>query len=154
MGARDLTTLDSALSGVTTVAFDKVPFIYYIELHPDYVPILDDLFHRVDSGLMHGVSSVVTLTEVLTRPKQTGDQRIENAYRSLLLNSRNFSLIGIDAWIAERAADLRAKWSLRTPDALQIATAIDANCQAFFTNDHRLRHITDIQVLMLDDLSL
>jgi predicted nucleic acid-binding protein len=108
----------------------------------------------VDSGIVSGISSVITLTEVLTKPKQTGNQRLEREYRSLLLQSRHVSLVEVDTVIAERAADLRARWRIRTPDALHIATALDAGCQAFLTNDHALRRVTDLQILVLDDLEL
>jgi predicted nucleic acid-binding protein len=67
---------------------------------------------------------------------------------------RDRPLVAVDTTIAERAADLRARWRIRTPDALQIATALDAGCQAFLTNDHALRRVTDLQILVLDDLEL
>ncbi|WP_225896572.1 type II toxin-antitoxin system VapC family toxin [Amazonocrinis nigriterrae] len=40
--------------------------------------------------------------------------------------------------IAETAAQLRADSNLRTPDAIQIATAIRAGASFFVTNDARL----------------
>ncbi len=54
--------------------------------------------------------------------------------------------------IADTAAELRARFRLRTPDALQLATAIETGCGAFLTNDHASRRVTDIRVLILDDL--
>lgn len=97
---------------------------------------------------------MTTSTGVLTRPKQIGNTRLEQEYRDLLVHSRSFRLIPIDILIAESAADLRARWKLRTPDALQIATALDAGWQALLTNDHALRRVTDLQILVLDDLEL
>jgi predicted nucleic acid-binding protein len=94
------------------------------------------------------------LTEVLSKPKQSGNQRVEREYHSQPLQSRHMALVAVDTTIAERAADLRARWRIRTPDALQIATALDAGCQAFLTNDHALRRVTDLQILVLDDLEL
>jgi len=43
---------------------------------------------------------------------------------------------------------------LRTPDALQIATALNAGCTAFLTNDFRLQLVTEIRVLVLDEMEL
>jgi predicted nucleic acid-binding protein len=43
---------------------------------------------------------------------------------------------------------------LRTPDAILIATAIMAGCDAFLTNDKRLKQVTEIKVLVLEDLEL
>src|SRR5579883_725817 len=65
-----------------------------------------------------GFSSVVTLAEVLRKPKQLGNRGIERGYRELLQRSRHFSLIPIDAGMADRAAELRARHQLRTLDAL------------------------------------
>ena len=97
---------------------------------------------------------MVALTEVLTKPKKVGDTKTECEYRDLLLHSRNFKLIQIDSTVAERAADLRARYSLRTPDALQIAAALETGCQAFLTNDMQLKRVTELRVLILDELEL
>jgi hypothetical protein len=45
-------------------------------------------------------------------------------------------------YVAERAAELRARYNLRTPDALQVATALVRRCEAFLTNDARLKRVT------------
>ena len=154
MGPSPLTKLDDALAGVTALGFDTSPFIYFIERHPKYVDLLREVFRRVDSGAMRGFTSVVTLTEVLTLPKQLHYRTIEAEYRSLLLGSRHFSTIAVDPAIAESAAELRARYRLRTPDALQIAAAISAGCEAFLTNDSGLHRVTELRVYMVDELEL
>lgn len=68
-------------------------------------------------------------------PFQAGDVALVTAYRDLLLASRHFSLVPIDAVVAERAAELRARYRLRTPDALQISAVLSRGCPAFLTND-------------------
>lgn len=74
-------------------------------------------------------------------------------YLTLFRESRNFGLYEIDEPIAIRAAELRARYGLRTPDALQIATALTHRCDAFLTNDARLKQVDDLRVLVLDDLA-
>jgi predicted nucleic acid-binding protein len=54
--------------------------------------------------------------------------------------------------MADIAAEMRASYGFRTPDALQLACGIAAGCDAFLTNDHTLRRVTEIPVLVLDDL--
>jgi predicted nucleic acid-binding protein len=152
MGARPLTTLDAALTGVTALGFDTAPLIYFIERHPAYLDVLRAVFRSVDSGIIAGYSSVITLTEVLTKPSEVGNTRLIREYRALLLDSRNFTLIAIDAAVAARAADVRARYRLRTPDALQIAAALHVGCDALLTNDRTLRRVTDLRVLILADL--
>lgn len=146
--------LDVALTGITALGFDTSPFIYFVERHPTYVALVREIIRRVDVGAIAGFSSVVTLTEVLTQPKRIGNITVENEYRDLLLRGRNFTLAPIDSTIAERASDLRARYNLRTPDALQIAAALDAGCQAFLTNDANLKRVSELTVLVLDELEV
>jgi predicted nucleic acid-binding protein len=48
--------------------------------------------------------------------------------------------------------DLRARYPVRTPDALQIAAALSNGCQAFLTNDKRLKPVSELKILVLDDI--
>lgn len=146
--------LDDALLGVTSLGFDTPPFIYFIERHPAYLELMREIIGRVDVGTLSGYSSVITLTEVLTLPKRLQQTKLATDYEDLLLNSRNFTLIPISATIAERGAELRARYNLRTPDALQIAAAVDAGCAAFLTNDSALQRVNELRVLVLSQLEL
>jgi predicted nucleic acid-binding protein len=157
VGSSPLTKLDDALAGVTALAFDTAPFIYFVERHPAYVDLVREIFRRVDAGAIAGYSSAITLTEVLTKPKQTGDAAIADAYRRILLGGRNFTLLPIDRAVAEIAADVRARYRLRTPDALQVAAGMIAGCEALVTNDSTLSRVTAppvFRVLVLDELEL
>ena len=94
------------------------------------------------------------MTEVLTRPVKLDNARLEREYRDILLHSGGFRLLTITARIAESAAALRARYNLRTPDALHVAAAIDVRCDAFLTNDTGIKRVTEIAVLVLDELEL
>ena len=152
MGSSRVTRLDEALTGVVRLGIDTAPLIYFVERHPTYLALVREIIRRVDLGILTGYSSVVTLTEVLTQPRQAGNAALEREYRDLLLHSRNFTLLPLDVDTADRAAELRAKYRLRTPDALHIATALNAGCEAFLTNDGRLKRVGDLRVLVLDPL--
>jgi predicted nucleic acid-binding protein len=56
--------------------------------------------------------------------------------------------------MAERAAELRARYRIKLPDAIQLAAAISEGWEAFLTNDRRLAQVVEIRVLVLDDLEL
>jgi predicted nucleic acid-binding protein len=154
VGGSGLTKLDDALSGVTGLGFDTPPFIYFIERHPQHLQILRQVFSRIDQGAILGFTSVITLTEVLTKPKQAGDIAVEREYIDLLTRSRNFTTLPIDNGMAVRAADLRARYSLRTPDAIQVAASISVGCNALLTNDARFRRVTELRILILDELKV
>ena len=146
--------LDEVLRDITLLGFDTAPLIYFVERHPAYLDLMRTVLRRVEAGSITGYSSVVTLTEVLTLPIRVGNIAVAQAYRDVLLHSRHFILVSIDAAVAEQAADLRARYTLRTPDALQIAAALYRGCQAFLTNDTTLKRVTDLQILVLDELEL
>ncbi len=149
-----MTALDDALTAVTMLGLDTSAFIYFVERHPRYVRLAREIFRRIDGGQLVGRSSVITLTETLTLPKRTADAALERGYRLMLFESRNLQLLDVNAAIADSAADLRARHNLRTPDAIQIATALAAGCEAFLTNDRDLRRVEALSILVLDELTL
>ncbi|MFL6228375.1 MAG: type II toxin-antitoxin system VapC family toxin [Pyrinomonadaceae bacterium] len=146
--------LDDALRGVTRLGFDTAPVIYFVEAHPRYDALVTEIFERVSNGAPTGVTSVVTLSEVLVQPIIQAKPLLQQEYRDLLLGSSNLYTLPISATVAELAATLRARYKLRTPDAMQVAAALDAGCGAFLCNDAGLRRVTELRVLILDDLSL
>ena len=146
--------LDDALQGVSSLAFDTAPIIYFIEANPAYDELVTNIFNRVAAGALEGWTSVISLSEVLVQPIVSGRKDLQKRYRELLLNSANFHTLPITAAVAENAARIRAAYGLRLPDAIQIAFAIDAGCQAIVCNDHEMRRVTELQVLILDDLEV
>lgn len=146
--------LDDALKGVSRLAFDTAPIIYLIETNPAYDKLVSNIFNRVQTGEIEGWTSVISLSEVLVRPIASGRKDLQDAYRSLLLDSSNFHTLAINARVAENAAGVRSTYGLRLPDAIQIAFALDNGCQAIICNDHSMRRVTELAVLILDDLDL
>jgi predicted nucleic acid-binding protein len=140
------------LAEVKRLFLDTSPFIYLVERHPAYLEVCRTVFERIDRGDITGISSVITLTEVLPVPIRDNNHRVEKAYRDILIGSRNFSLIVIDSDIAQHAAHLRAQYRLRAPDALQLAAALAAGCDAFLTNDRGLIRVTEVKILIVSDL--
>lgn len=144
----------TALIAGKLVAFDTGPLIYYIEEHPNYLPTADELFGAFDSGAAQGMTSVLTLQEVLVKPLREGRNDLAEKYRQVLSNSANVRLYDIDQSICETSAQLRAKYIwLRTPDALQLATAIRHDAEIVVTNDERWRPVSEIAVVILKDFA-
>jgi len=98
------------------------------------------------------VTSTLTLTEVLVYPLRSGNVELAGQYRDILLDQENLITVPISVEIAEVAAQLRARQNLRTPDAIQIATAMGEGAMFFLTNDARLAAVPDLKVLVLDAL--
>jgi predicted nucleic acid-binding protein len=73
----------------------------------------------------------------------------------MLTNYPNLSMINVEYEIADIAARLRANYSIKTPDAIIIATGIFINVDYFITNDVRLKNIGSkegIEVLIIEDI--
>jgi predicted nucleic acid-binding protein len=119
-----------------------------------YDALVTEVFRRITVGAIAGVTSIVSLAEALVRPVQQGDVALQEVYRDLLLRNPQIRTSTIQATAAEMAADLRARYRLLLPDALQIAVALEARCEAFLTNDLTLKRVTELRVLVLDELEL
>lgn len=144
--------LASALTGVRRLAVDTAPLIYLIESHPEFGSAVREVVERAERDELTLVTSSLTLTEALTLPFERGKEDLAHEYRNLLLHTPYLLLEPIGARIAERAALLRSEHNLKTPDAIQLATALEAGCEAFLTNDLALRRVDALRVVVLADL--
>lgn len=135
------------------VALDSAVFIYLIEQHPRYLPLLRPLFLQIDRGVVPAITSALTLLETLVVPYRLRDQELASRYESILTHARGLTLVPIDLPIVRLAAEIRAATSVRTADALQLATALIAHCTTFLTNDRRLPALRGINVLQLDSFA-
>jgi len=137
--------------GAGPVALDTCVFIYLIEEHPTYLPVLAPLFAAVDAGQLPAVTSALTILEVLVVPFRHGDAALAAHYEALLCGSRGLETVDVGAVILRDAAALRASTGLRTPDAIQLATALAHGCSALVTNDRAFPSIRDLRVIQLRD---
>lgn len=146
--------MTDALKGVGRLYIETAPLIYYVEANPIYIQRMDAIIDAVENQPIRAYSSVITLAEVLIQPLRTGDKVLEQEYRNILVNNESYQLIPITVHVAEIAADLRARYNLRIPDALHVASALRAGCDAFLTNDSGIKRVTDMTVLVLDELEV
>src|SRR5687767_443570 len=94
--------------GPGDVAIDTAAFIYFIEEHPRYSPLVVPLFEEADAGRRTLVTSALTLLEVLVVPYRAGDTRLAERYELLLTRSPSVRLVDIDRHQLRAAAQLRA----------------------------------------------
>jgi predicted nucleic acid-binding protein len=133
-----------------TIAIDTSPFIYHLQDHPTYRAATATIFATVERGRPSAVTSTLTMLELLVKPFK--EQNIELVNTIYALGSRypNLSWVESSLAVAERAAQLRARFNLRTPDAIQAATAIVSHATGLITNDVALTRVEDLDVLLLD----
>ena len=133
--------------GEGPVALDTAPFIYLIEEHPQYLPIVRPVFAAIAAGKLPAVTSGLTLLETLVQPYRVGNAVLAERYEALLTRSRGLHLVEITRAVCRVAAHLRAAHTLKTPDALHLATALLAKCPVFLTNDRELPAVPGIRIL-------
>lgn len=134
------------------IALDTNIFIYQLDAHPKYCPLTDAIFAWLDRPNHSAVTSTITMTEILVYPyAQASDQEADEIY-ALLSTYPNLQWIPPSLEIADCAARIRADHGLRTPDALQAATAIVSGATALVTNDLAFTRVPNVETLLLDTL--
>jgi predicted nucleic acid-binding protein len=131
------------------VGVDTAIFIYFIEEHPRFLPLIEPLFREVDAGRVELLTSALTLLEVLFVPYRRGDHLLAERYESILTRSRGVHMADISRDHLRAAAQLRAATGLKTPDSLQLIAALAAGCTVFLTSDRELPPVPGIRILQL-----
>ena len=135
--------------GSGPVAVDTAIFIYLIEEHAVYLPEIEPLFEEAAAGRRELVTSSLTLLELLVMPYRNGNRRLAAQYEAILTQGRGIRMVDISLEHLRIAAQLRAASKIQTPDALQIAAALDQRCRVFLTNDRRVPDVAGLRVVTL-----
>ncbi|HEU4797730.1 MAG TPA: PIN domain-containing protein [bacterium] len=151
--AEPASAVSRALAHYRRVGLDTICFIYHLSKHPQYLPVTEELFELIEQGRLAAVTSSLVLVEVLARPQQLGNHAAVESYRVALATFPHLELRRSDIAITEQAADLRARYHLSTPEAIQLATALVDGAEVFIGNSPALRAVREIEVLMLEDLT-
>lgn len=145
-------SIEDRIGSITTIFLDTAPVIYYVEDKQPFSALLEPFFAHIDQGVLTAVTSPITLAECLFYPYKQQNIQLVKAFRNLLVHSPNARFIPTSAAIADRASQLRVTYNLRFADSLQLATAITASCDAFLTNDKQLKRVTEMQIIIVDEL--
>jgi len=127
--------LATALAPHPIVFVDTMVIVYLLENHPVYGDVAATVMNTIEQGVVTGVTSMLTLAELLTGPARAGNFTALRDYELYLTNFPNLTLHSIDADVARKVATVRAATGLRTPDAIQLATAELAGATAIVGND-------------------
>ena len=147
-----LTQLRTFLQRHTRIALDTSVFIYQLESNPRYAPLTDTIFQWLERPEHGAVTSTITMTELLVQPYRDSRQELVDEFYALLATYPNLDWIAPNLEIADIAARIRATHRLRTPDALQAATAILARATGLVTNDPVFSRLETFETMVLDQL--
>jgi len=99
------------------------------------------------------LSSELSLLEIKTGPLRRGKESVAAEYQLYLNNFPGFFLIPIEYGILDRAARLRARYRLKTPDAIILATGLERGATLAVTNDLAWKAMDGIEVICFMDLA-
>jgi predicted nucleic acid-binding protein len=133
------------------IGLDTAPFIYFIENVAPYANLLDPVFILLENHALRAVTSAVTFAEILTKPFADKNFFLADEIKFTLKSFSSLSVASIDEKLAEAAALIRARYTIRLPDALQVAAAIQREATLFLTNDKRVKKVDAVEVLVLSD---
>ena len=144
--------LSKRLARAKVIGLDTPLFIYFLENNTRYGELVRITINGIEKGRWQGITSTITLMELTVRPWQLGLEAVAREYEALLVNFPNLSIVDVDRTVARAAAQLRAKYNIPPPDALQVAASLSFGAKAFLTNDKRLVKLQDlIDIIVLDD---
>jgi len=117
------------------IYWDSCIFIYYLEAEEHIrLAVHSKLTENPNASLCH---TALTELECRVGPLRDGKQGLLSQYERLFASPLTCRL-PLDDGVYRYATELRAKHRLKTPDALHLASAIQAGCDSFWTRDNRL----------------
>jgi predicted nucleic acid-binding protein len=133
---------------MSLVFWDTNLFIYLVERHEQFFPIVAGIRRRMRDRRDRLCTSTLTLGEVLTAPHAEGNAALAAHYKAVL-HPPIVELLPFNTECAELYSRIRADRGIGRADAVQLACAAQARVDLFLTNDLRLRgrNIPGIQFL-------
>jgi len=123
------------------VYLDTMSFIFAVEGEPSVAEPMKNLLEALQAHPGAGVTSELTLAEVLAGSEVPHRPPIKRAYLDLIVWSKFLDLVPISRDILYESADLRFAHreshgkKLKLPDAIHLVTAIRRKCRYFASAD-------------------
>lgn len=113
------------------------------------------ILNAIEDEEIVGVTSELTLAEVLVKPIEEGDDDMVRRYKEIVTQSPELDVLPVDREILIEAAVMRTmRKSLKLPDAIHVASARRAGCAHIISDDRRLPFAPGIEVVLLGPYAL
>ena len=135
------------------IFLDTNPIIYFLEETAPYVTKVRKFLEDAIENESEFYTSTITDAEYLVKPFNEKNDESIDAYYDFINNLKILKCF-VTEDIAEKSAQIRAKYlGIKLGDSIQLAASIDCSCDCFYTNDSRLKQVTEANVVLLDDLN-
>ncbi|MDP1743377.1 MAG: type II toxin-antitoxin system VapC family toxin [Candidatus Amesbacteria bacterium] len=95
------------------------------------------------------VASPLLTMELLVAPLREKHEQLINIYGNLQNHVTYLNMVNFSPEVSYIAAELRAKYSLPTPDCIHLATAINEKVSIFYTADKGIAKVREIKVKII-----
>jgi uncharacterized protein len=130
------------------IFLDSNVVIYLIEQPPNWGQRAAAQIQMFLANKDRLVVSDLTRLECRVRPISVGDAALLAQFDAFFA-SADVQVAALTPQVCDRATLIRAKHRYRTPDALNLAAALEFGCGLFVTNDGRLTGFPDVSVQIL-----
>lgn len=133
------------------IFLDACIIIYWAELkEPFYTTLIKQLEDITNSYPDHTLAiSRLSFLECLVKPLRKQNKETLLVYQQFFMSS-TLKIIEIDTDVIDLATHLRVEYNIRTPDAIQAASCINAHSNhLFLTNDKRFSSIKTLNSHLL-----
>lgn len=131
---------------------DTRVWIYHFEQNPVFSKAAGAVLERLEDGRFEGIASELTLLEIIVRPLELERQDVADEYEILLTRWPNLRLEPVTRDVLLEAARLRAAHGLKTPDAIVLATGLQAGATLAVSNDRAWRRVSGIETMLLSEM--
>ena len=134
---------------MSRIYLDACAIIYFVEASgPFHAAVVSRILQIQSDPNSRLLTSRLSCLECRIHPIRQRDDELLATYNSFFNTSR-LILIGISDAVIERATTLRANHGFKTPDAIHLASAIEAKADLFLTGDASLAHCPGLVVEVL-----
>jgi predicted nucleic acid-binding protein len=130
------------------VYLDSCVVIYLVEKCEPWWSRIQSLLLPPNGPLPEVVYSDLTRMECRIGPMSRANS-VALAEYDRFFATPHYQKLPISTAVFDLAADLRAQHRIKTPDALHLATAIQAGCSEFWSNDQRLATATGHRIRLI-----
>jgi predicted nucleic acid-binding protein len=137
-----------------TIFLDACSIIYWVEMAEPYYSRLTAYFQGIEQecgGAPAYSVSRISILECLVKPLREDDQVLVKRYGHFFA-SRNLKIVELSPTVIDCATQVRAFCSIKTPDAIQAASALSIKGPVrFVTNDKRFGLVPGLTVSLLPE---
>jgi predicted nucleic acid-binding protein len=143
--------MSRSLKGIASLYLDANILIYLVEGNAELGALVLAAFREIEARNVTLYTSEITLTECLNGAYKVDLEELAQKYLELLGSTEFITLFPVQSDVCIEAARLGAAHRLKTVDAIHLATATLAGCQALLSTDDGFRSTEAVQAIRLSE---